>query len=79
MKTFCFNYKIEGICSFLPLFICVESTNQIKAHKTVEEYLLSINNGRKVKVWFQNYPDLIDKINQQRRVLLNWKNPLTKN
>ena len=60
MKTYCFNYAIEGVMTTLPLFICSESTNQFKAWLIARKYLAEKNRPKGVKVYFKNYPDAID-------------------
>jgi hypothetical protein len=57
MKTYYFNYAIEGQKTFLPLFVCIDSTNQFKAYRTAKRYLMSINSGNKITIWFKNFPD----------------------
>lgn len=73
MKTYYFNYSIEGSKSFLPMFICVESSNQIVAWIKSKIYLSHTNVGKKIKVWFTNYPNAPDNNFPCEKVPLNWR------
>lgn len=56
MKNYCFNYAVEGIKTFLPVFLCTQANNKITAYFRVKRYLQKKHAPRKVKVWFKNYP-----------------------
>ena len=60
METFCFNYAIEGVKTFLPVFICAKGINQYGAYRAAKNYLQKNNSG-KITIWFKNYPDMIGK------------------
>lgn len=68
MKTYCFNYAVEGVYTIAPIFICVDSSNKFRAWLIAKKYLSKKNYGHKVQVWFKNYPDMIDKKFQSTRV-----------
>lgn len=72
MKTYCFNYLIEGSLTFLPLFVCVESTNQIKAYFIARKYVRSISDGKRIKVWFKNFPHMANAEFQTQKVPSNF-------
>lgn len=73
MKTFCFNYAVEGVSTFLPLFICANGASQTEAYEIAKEYLSRINYPRKIQVWNKNYPDMVDKEFQSTRVPSNFR------
>ncbi len=68
MKTYCFNYSIEGEYTIAPVFICASGENKDIAWQIAMDYLCETNLDRKVTVWFKNFPDMIDKKFQSKRV-----------
>ena len=59
MQKFCFNYAIEGVSTFLPVFICAEGNTQDEAFDLANRYLESGKFGG-FQIWNTNYPDQIN-------------------
>lgn len=72
METYCFNYSVSGIRTFLPVYICCNGKNILQAFNLARKYLKEKNKGRTVKIWLRNYPQMIDKEFQTKTVPDEW-------
>ncbi len=68
-QTYCFNYLIEGVRTFLPVFICVKGSSAAEALVLAKKYLEAVEcPGRSATVYPENYPDMVNQKFQARFV-----------
>ena len=56
-KSYCFNYSVEGISTFLPVYIKAYGDSRQEAYDKALVYLMKENAPRRVKLYPKSYPN----------------------